>query len=325
MDYRGSKSDKIVRLRSVKEQRVDGSCTGPIPVLRCTLMGSERNYRVRIPSKQINKPRFSSTLPRVINRLDPFFITGLTDAEGCFTMSVFKKNGSRLGWSVKLSFQIGLHDKDKALLEQIQFFFGEGNISKHGSDMLHFRVESVNGLTKIINHFDNYPLITQKYADYTLFKRAHLIMLNKEHLTKDGLEKFVQIKASINKGLSNSLKLAFPNLTATEKLTVIDIKIRSPQWLAGFVTGEGCFFIKIVKSNNSKQGFSVQLIFQITQHTRDELLMRSLIDYLNFGIVFKNQDTYVFQVSKFSDISEKVLPFFSDYAVLGSKSEDFAE
>jgi hypothetical protein len=218
---------------------------------------------------------------------------------------------------------MGLHIKDIALLEQLQSYFKVGNISNHGSDMIHFRVESIKDLTKLINHFDSYPLITKKQAEFILFKKAYLIMLNKEHLTRDGLEKIIAIKSSLNKGLSNTLSLAFPNIAAIEKLSVIDIRISSPQWLAGFTTGEACFYIKLVKSINSRQGFSVQLLFQLTQHTRDELLMRSLIDYLNSGTVIKDKDTYVFQVTKFSDITDKIIPFFKDYPVIGSKSEDY--
>ena len=59
MDYRGSKSENHL---SVKEQRLDGSCIGPT-MLRCTLMGFERNYQIRIPSKELHKEkiRFYST------------------------------------------------------------------------------------------------------------------------------------------------------------------------------------------------------------------------------------------------------------------------
>jgi LAGLIDADG endonuclease len=141
--------------------------------------------------------------------------------------------------------------KDRVLLEQIKIYFNAGIISQHGS-ILHFRVESIKDLAKVIDHFYNYPLITKKYADYILFRKAYYILLNKEHLIKDGLEKFVGIKASINKGLSDYLKLAFPNVIASEKSMEIDYKIPNPQWLAGFATGEGCFFIKIYKSSNSK-------------------------------------------------------------------------
>jgi len=56
MEYRGSKSDLN---KSVKEQRVDGSwflnkIAVPNRNLRFTLMGLERGYLVKIPSKQFN-------------------------------------------------------------------------------------------------------------------------------------------------------------------------------------------------------------------------------------------------------------------------------
>jgi len=54
MGYRGSKSD--FKYKSVKEQRVDGSYFGFIPRLRCTLMGGESRYLIKIPSKQLNRP-----------------------------------------------------------------------------------------------------------------------------------------------------------------------------------------------------------------------------------------------------------------------------
>ncbi len=53
MGYRGSKS--VFISNTVKEQRVDGSW-GINPIhLRCTLMGCESSYRVKIPSKQLIK------------------------------------------------------------------------------------------------------------------------------------------------------------------------------------------------------------------------------------------------------------------------------
>jgi hypothetical protein len=103
MEYRGSKSiialGKPENYKSiiVKEQRVDGSYTNL--VLRCTLMGLERNYQVRIPSNQINKQRFYTTQiiqPETI-KLDPLFLTGFTDGEGCFHLSIVKNNKLQIG------------------------------------------------------------------------------------------------------------------------------------------------------------------------------------------------------------------------------------
>ena len=99
-------------------------------------MDFERNYQVRILSKQINKIQNYTT--NNIIKLDPWFVTGFVDAEGCFTTAVVKDSKSKTGWAVKLSFQIGLHNKDRDLLEMIQTFFnGIGNLSKHGSQMVH--------------------------------------------------------------------------------------------------------------------------------------------------------------------------------------------
>jgi hypothetical protein len=60
MGYRGSKSVYIHK-DTVKEQRVDGSCFGLNPKLRCTLMGGESRYPVKIPSNQINIIKYYSS------------------------------------------------------------------------------------------------------------------------------------------------------------------------------------------------------------------------------------------------------------------------
>jgi len=71
---------------------------------------------------------------------------------------------------------------------------------------------SVNSVKDIINviipHFDKYPLLTQKRADYLLFKSAVLLINDKKHLTLEGLQDIVNIRASMNKGLSEDSPLA---------------------------------------------------------------------------------------------------------------------
>lgn len=65
-----------------------------------------------------------------------------------------------------------MHNKDLKLLEAIQRTFNVGKIYKHGIDSMQYRVSSLSNLQVIIEHFDKYPLITQKRADYLLFKEA---------------------------------------------------------------------------------------------------------------------------------------------------------
>lgn len=63
----------------------------------------------------------------------------------------------------------------------------------------------------IIPFFEKYPLVSQKRADFELFKQIVELINNKEHLTPAGLQKIVNLKASLNLGNSGELKALFPN------------------------------------------------------------------------------------------------------------------
>jgi hypothetical protein len=99
--------------------------------------------------------------------------------------------------TIELFYQIELHRKDQGLLEQIQKFFNAGN-TYNNSTVSRYRVFSVEDLQVISEHFNKYTLQTQKRVDYELFKQALVLIQNKEHLTKQGLEKIIAIKASMN-------------------------------------------------------------------------------------------------------------------------------
>jgi len=106
----------------------------------------------------------------------------------------------------------------------------------------------------VIDHFDKFPLKTKKSKDYNLFKKAFFSIKNKEHLTKQGLEYLVKIKSSMNYGLSNELKLAFPDIKICPVKTFANnisvkpiIEVFEPNWVSGFASGDGSFQVEIRK------------------------------------------------------------------------------
>ena len=104
-----------------------------------------------------------------------------------------------------------------------------GTISAQKEKSVQYRVGSLKDLNdKIIPHFDKYPLITQKKADFILFKKIINLMNNKEHLTLDGLQKILFIKGSLNLGLSDEIKTNFPNISPIERPLIVDQKILDP-------------------------------------------------------------------------------------------------
>ena len=127
-------------------------------------------------------------------------------------------------------------------MEGIQKYFGGiGRIASTGKDResLSFVVSSRKEIfTFIIPHFDSYPLLTQKRADYELFKLIIAKMERGEHLTSSGLLEIINIRASINLGLSSELKAAFPLHTPVARPLVEITEIHHTQWVVGFTSGD---------------------------------------------------------------------------------------
>ena len=115
--------------------------------------------------------------------------------------------------------------KNKALLEQIKNFFNFGSITKQRLRSIEFRVQSIKYLRVILDYFDKYILITDKWSDYKLLKQAFQLILSKEHLTIQGLCKIVAIKASMNRGISPELKSVFTSVVRVTRPLVKEHQI----------------------------------------------------------------------------------------------------
>ena len=257
--------------------------------------------------------------------VNPWDVTGFTDGEGCFHVSVIEDKKFKSWWHVRLGFSIGLHVREKPLLYDIKKTLGVGHVSRQGPDAVQLRVQSIKDLEIVINHFDKFPLLTKKKGDLHALKLVLIIMKNKEHLTIDGIRQIVALKASMNRGLSEKLLAAFPDVVAVERPLVENAKIPDPNWLAGFTSAEGCFYVRISVSKTHSVGFRVELVFLLAQHSRDENLIRSIPVYLNCGTSIKRENAFDYRVRKFSDIAEKIIPFFKKYPIRGVKALDFED
>lgn len=261
------------------------------------------------------------------NKLNPDWATGFIDGEGCFRTSLTKSKDRKIKWKIYLSFQIRLHIKDKDLLVEIKSFFNNiGKIYTRNTSV-DYVVRSLDEITKIIiPHFNKYPLLTQKQSDFLLWKTIAELMNKGEHLTEDGLVKIINLKASLNKGLSNNLKLYFPNVIGIER-SIINPPINiNYNWIAGFFSAEGCFLINIRKALDNKIGYSIYLRVSVNQHIRDRLLLKALTNVINCGNVYKHsKDAIVYMVFKFEDINNKIIPLFNEYDIKGIKSLDFQD
>jgi len=204
----------------------------------------------------------------------------------------------------------------------IQKFFGNiGAVStKNTRSTVEFRVSTLSHLINvIIPHFEKYSLITNKHSDFFIFKQIVLLMSENQHRNLEGLQLILNNRASLNWGLTETLKLAFP-LTLPVLRVQVENKLENllPEWLAGFCSGECNFFITISRSY-------AWLRFSISQDVRDILLLENIVNFFNCGYVskYKNRKVCEFVVTKIDDIILYIIPFFEKYPIRGSKHENY--
>jgi hypothetical protein len=81
--------------------------------------------------------------------------------------------------------------------------------------------------------------------------------------------------------------------------------------------------VRVFNSASHAIGHQVQLRFQITQQSRDKFLMERLVSYLGCGFISERGDIVDFQVTKFMDITDKIIPFFEKYPIIGVKLDNY--
>jgi len=327
---------------TVKEQRVDGNLliNTNLMSIRCILWGFERNRGVKLsfnmqqswnsyvknPSKQYDLKKYSTYHSTIIN---PGVWSGLIDGEGSFSIIITKKKVRSLSWRAELKFQIGLDTKDLNLLYLLQHHLGGiGSIHLHRSrDIVNYSIDSIEDLNKLILHLNKYPLLTQKAADFLLFRQAVKLFNTKTHLTVEGLNQLINIKSSMNLGLSDMLKSEFPCYTPVEKPVInYDNVILNPHWISGFISAEGNFDVRI-PSTNSKLGYRVQLRFRISKHSRDVRLMEKIVEYFGSGKIYKygGKPAISLTIVDFSDITNIIIPFLNKNPIIGIKLYDYLD
>jgi hypothetical protein len=129
-------------------------------------------------------------------KLNPLWVTGITDSEGNFSINHNKKTNK-----ITFSFKVTQKASSVVILTDLKEFFGCGNINIDNRTNVAYKYV-VSNIKDIINiiipHFDKYPLIGSKNLDYLAFKEAILIFNSKN---KD-YNKILNIKNTMNNARS---------------------------------------------------------------------------------------------------------------------------
>ena len=134
--------------------------------------------------------------------LDPWFVSGLTEGEGCFCISFALRSKLRTGLEVRPSFSLSLNEKDLELLKDLQTFFGCGWIRESKTDRtFKYEARAVSDLLDpIIPHFQRYPLRGSKASSFAAFESVCRMIEQGDHLRRDGLRQIIEVAYEMNLG-----------------------------------------------------------------------------------------------------------------------------
>lgn len=137
--------------------------------------------------------------------LNPWYISGLIEGEGCFCISISKHKTNRLGLEVRPMFEIEMVSEDKPLLESLKEVFGCGQIYDLNYERYGWRPHSKYAVKsqkdikdKIIPFFRKYSLFGKKKKDFEYFCEAFEMIDKREHLTESGITLLRNIQSKMN-------------------------------------------------------------------------------------------------------------------------------
>ena len=135
--------------------------------------------------------------------LQDAWLSGFTDAEGCFNVSITANSRYTLGHVIKMRYL--LDQKYSLILNKICELFGFGKVTlRSGTDNVYrYTATGFKSLNYVILYFKVFPLHTKKAISFEKWLTVHNKVSDKFHLTEEGLAKVRILQKQIN--LNNSI------------------------------------------------------------------------------------------------------------------------
>lgn len=267
-----------------------------------------------------------------LQELNPGYIVGFIDGEGSFNITITKDSNRSSNYRVICEMHVTQSAHSVKLLESLRdyFYCGVVKVDNKLTNTMKFQVSSYKDIAnKIIPFLDKHPLLTSKYLNYLAFKEAIYFMINKEHLTSEGILKLQNLANQMNSKRSFSDKFNFL------KTHLVKYPL-SPDWIRGFIDGEGCFYFYIGKQTDTT--IQLQASLEIAQHTSDILILEEIKKFLGCGRLKPQFSTPIslesvlnastisrLIISNPTDLKAKIIPFFDTNILLTTKLLDYTD
>ena len=145
-------------------------------------------------------------------KLKDAWLSGFTDAEGCFNIAIQSRPNTVTGYRVTLRFLLDKKNAESTLLLIRDLFkFGQVFVRGETNGVYRYHNNTFKGLLPVRDYFLAFPLKTKKADSFKHWLDVFTMILKKEHLVPEGLKiiraiaKIVNIKNSLNNKTGSSL------------------------------------------------------------------------------------------------------------------------
>lgn len=107
-------------------------------------------------------------------------------------------------------------------------------------------------------------------------------------------------------------------------------RLKIANWICGFVDGEGCFSVSIIKNKTTKSGIQIFPEFVVTQGAKSLSALEEIKKFFKCGNIFvnkrydnHNENLYRYCVRSLEDLKTRIIPFFVENNLRTYKQKDF--
>lgn len=169
-----------------------------IHIFNGNLLTERKNNQFKLWLEAFNKA-YNTDIKLIQNSNSPTlnnaWLSGFSDSEGCFTISVVKRsetyNQVHVRYILSQKGELELITKIAEMLN--------GKVSYLKSYNGYNMTVNLSKLSKVVSYFNRYSLKTKKYIDYFNWLKAYKLVINKDHFNEDGLNRVKDLMNKINK------------------------------------------------------------------------------------------------------------------------------
>jgi len=135
-----------------------------------------------------------------------WYLSGFSDGEGSFNVSLRQRPDHKLRWQVVLTFNVAQRDVTNLLL--LQKHLQCGRLQRRNDGIHYFVVTNyVELVEKVLPFFERFPFQSEsKIKNFALFKQIAILVYSGEHLAHEGFMKIVELREKLNEGKGRKRK-----------------------------------------------------------------------------------------------------------------------